>query len=144
MSGVIFLILRILFSLLLYGFLAWAILIIWQDLQSHGTQLARQKNPAIRLISQSDLPPRDVFFSQPLVTVGRSKTNDLIIDNDTVSLSHARLNYHHEQWWVEDLNSTNGTTLNEQEIDTTTVLRTGDLIGYGETRYLIRIEPNSG
>lgn len=44
------------------------------------------------------------------ISIGRRDENDLILKNDTfVSRHHARLHYQANQWWLEDINSTNGT-----------------------------------
>lgn len=44
------------------------------------------------------------------IAIGRRDENDLVLKNDTfVSRHHARLHYQADQWWLEDINSTNGT-----------------------------------
>jgi predicted component of type VI protein secretion system len=44
------------------------------------------------------------------LTVGRRDENDLTLRNDTfVSRTHARLHWKDNHWWLEDVNSTNGT-----------------------------------
>ena len=44
------------------------------------------------------------------IGIGRRDDNDLVLKNDTfVSRHHAKLHYQGSQWWLEDINSTNGT-----------------------------------
>lgn len=44
------------------------------------------------------------------ITIGRRDENDLVLKNDTfVSRHHAKLHYQSNQWWLEDMSSTNGT-----------------------------------
>ena len=45
----------------------------------------------------------------PLAHVGRGAHNDVVIDNDSVSDSHAKLTLRDGVWYVSDLGSTNGT-----------------------------------
>ncbi len=51
-----------------------------------------------------------------LVTIGRSKDNDLVIDNMGVSGHHAVLSRKNDVLFIEDLNSTNGTFVNSQKV----------------------------
>ncbi|WP_287130383.1 FHA domain-containing protein [Candidatus Cyanaurora vandensis] len=57
-------------------------------------------------------PDRPVpTFEQAIVTIGRSPEKDLVIDNNQVSKFHCRLLYQGGFLEVEDLGSTNGTTV---------------------------------
>ena len=51
------------------------------------------------------------------ITIGRNIKNDLQIDNLAVSNFHARINRSQDKYFIEDLNSTNGTYINEEKID---------------------------
>jgi pSer/pThr/pTyr-binding forkhead associated (FHA) protein len=50
------------------------------------------------------------------ITIGRSAHNDIQIDNLAVSMKHARIVKHPGHYTVEDLKSTNGTLLNDKQI----------------------------
>lgn len=44
------------------------------------------------------------------LTIGRRDENDICLRNDTyISRKHAKLHWKNKLWWLEDLNSTNGT-----------------------------------
>jgi pSer/pThr/pTyr-binding forkhead associated (FHA) protein len=49
------------------------------------------------------------------------------------------LSYHHNQWWLEDLGSTNGTLLNQEKLTIPTVVISGDEFRCGETRFTITL-----
>lgn len=66
-------------------------------------------------------------------TIGRDGKNDLVIDVDNVSRRHARILAKEGRFLVEDLGSTNGTYLNDEEIVRLTPLRTGDLVKVGSS-----------
>lgn len=143
MSGPIVLALRILLTLSLYAFLGWTLWIIWQDIRQTGLGVAARKIPAIRLeVRTRKRAAASRAFSQPEVTLGRDPSCDLQLDDDTVSARHARLSYHHGQWWVEDLNSTNGTRLNKEKLSIAAVLTAGDEIKCGKVR--VSVNRNGG
>lgn len=47
----------------------------------------------------------------PVVSIGQGPQNDVVIDDDSVSRSHARLEFSAGSWLLTDLESTNGTTV---------------------------------
>jgi pSer/pThr/pTyr-binding forkhead associated (FHA) protein len=138
MSGPIVLALRLLLAASLYGFLAWAFLSLWREIRQQGTLLAARSVPPIGLtILQGDAPARDEHFIQGVVTIGRDPACECPIDDHAASARHARLSYHHGQWWLEDLDSTNGTVLNEDKLTMPTVVMSGDQFTCGATRFTI-------
>jgi len=138
MSGIVVLILRILLAVLLYGFLGWSLVTIWRDLRTQSQLLSKPIIP--ELIINKTGEENSQSFAIPEVTIGRSPNSEYPIVNDTVSARHARLSYHHNQWWVEDLNSTNGTYLNDERLSFPTVIVSGDELRCGKVSLLIRIE----
>jgi diguanylate cyclase (GGDEF)-like protein len=64
-------------------------------------------------------------------SIGREEGNNAVVDLDNVSRRHARIIRRQGRMFVEDLNSTNGTYLNDQEVLQETPLRSGDLIKVG-------------
>jgi len=138
MSGVVLLILRLLLSVALYAFLGWALYTLWANLREHAFAVSNIKTPSLMLTGTEELE-EEYYFIQPVVSVGRGATNDMVLNNDTVSSHHARLAYDLNQWWLHDLNSTNGTYINGQQLITSTVLTTGDMIGFGEVNLLVSI-----
>jgi pSer/pThr/pTyr-binding forkhead associated (FHA) protein len=79
-------------------------------------------------------------FIKPEVIIGREPNCDFHLDDQTVSSQHARLSYHSQQWWLEDLASTNGTFLNDEAVSTPVVITHGDELRLGQLA--IRIEIN--
>lgn len=132
MSGVVFLILRILLAASLYTFLAWALWTTWSCVQRQGQLLAMRQVPpislSIRLADETELSLR---FTQPEVTIGRDPACECPVGDETVSARHTRLSFHHGQWWVEDLQSTNGTLLNNEKLLTPAVIIGGDVVSCG-------------
>ncbi len=141
MSGSLVLVLRILLAGALYLFLCLILWMIWQDLKRAGFQAVRPKVPALRLeIQRRNANPIFRTFSQPEVLLGRDPICELRLEDEAVSARHAKLSYHHGQWWIEDLHSHNGTSLNQIKLTTATVLTNGDEIQCGAA--LLRVNLN--
>src|SRR5690349_5685152 len=70
-------------------------------------------NVAIRVPQEA---PRefDLVFDKPNITIGRDRENDIQIPLSTVSRRHARIYEERGNWFVEDLRSTHGTSVNGQ------------------------------
>jgi diguanylate cyclase (GGDEF)-like protein len=54
------------------------------------------------------------LLSKPLTTIGRGSGNDIIVPSDAVSRNHASLERRGAEFIVSDLNSTNGTFINNE------------------------------
>ena len=140
MSGSIVLILRIALALALYAFLGWALTTLWRDLQKQATALTARRIAGISLkVREGNAAPVLRHFVQAEISIGRDSTCDIFTSDDTTSARHARLTYHHTQWWLEDLGSTNGTRLNGQTVTTATVLTNDDEIVCGATTLVVDI-----
>jgi len=84
-------------------------------------------------------PGPDIGRRIPLVNsqyiVGRDSDAGLVVSRSSVSRSHARLYIDDDgNWWVEDLNSTNGTFVNEQRIRAQ-LLSDSDQVRFGDAIY---------
>jgi pSer/pThr/pTyr-binding forkhead associated (FHA) protein len=128
MSAILLFILRFLIAAALYAFLGWVLWTLWRELKRQDELLAARQPQPITLISEGALPQK---FATPEVILGRSAACDFVLDSLTVSVQHARLTYHHGQWWVEDLQSTNGTTLHDEPVTAPVVLTNGDELRCG-------------
>ena len=74
------------------------------------------------------------------VMAGRAKTCAIVILDISVSRAHARLITDGTQVFIEDLDSTNGTFVNDRRIRTRRVLHDGDLLRMGQVhlKYLAK------
>ena len=135
------LILRLALAIALYAFLAWALWTLLRELKQQGDKLSLQKMPGITLsIQMEEGKENQRHFSQPQVMIGRDPNCDLAMLDEAMSAHHARLTYHHGQWWLEDLNSTNGTFLNREKLTTAAVVIPGDTFKCGNILFDIQPE----
>ena len=59
---------------------------------------------------------KEIPLDRAHLTVGRKPDNDLVVDNPAISGHHCRFTFEGDTYYVEDLDSTNGTYLNEKRI----------------------------
>ena len=85
---------------------------LWRDIKHQSEFIAARQIPLMKLIRDIDEEKIVYEFNVPEIVIGRDQRCDLILEESTVSAEHARLSYHHGNWWVEDLQSRNGTLLN--------------------------------
>ena len=84
------------------------------------------------IVSMDGLVLNEFDLTQGRVKLGRAADNDIRLDNRAVSSEHLRIFWDGTRTYVvEDLDSTNGTTLNGQRI-TKRALENNDVIGVGK------------
>lgn len=141
MSGPLVLVLRILLAFALYLFLCLTLWMIWQDLKRSGFQAMRPRVPALRV--EVSFPGTHTFFrtfAQSEVLLGRDPVCELRLEDEAISARHAKLSFHHGQWWIEDLRSTNGTSLNSIKLTIPTVITDGDEIQCGNVTLHVQMK----
>jgi ABC transport system ATP-binding/permease protein len=74
------------------------------------------------------------------LTLGRDPQNDTTIQHPSVSRFHATIERRKGSFILQDLNSTNGTFVNEKAIDKPWILRVGDRIRIGPCRFLLNVD----
>ena len=137
MTGVVLLLIRAILALTLYAFLGWAIITIWRDLRQQKASIQSQQPPEISLQIQNGDEVLNRVFRGTEITLGRDPTCECTLFSETVSGHHARFAYHHGQWWLEDLKSTNGTFINGEYLTTAIVVIPGDQIQCGDIQIII-------
>lgn len=70
-----------------------------------------------------------IEISNGPISIGRAGHNQIQIDNKGVSLIHAVMSQKNDDWYIEDLNSTNGTFLNGMKVIGRQSIKIGDTIG---------------
>jgi hypothetical protein len=82
---------------------------------------------------------REVTLTKDRTTIGRRSHNDVVIDNLAVSGEHAVMIANGHDTYLEDLGSTNGTTVNGQPIKKH-LLQSGDTVEIGKYRLRYQID----
>lgn len=142
--------LRIAFILLVYFFLYQVARVTLRELVTLGSVTSESGRPRARMPDPSSaieiIDPAESSYDHgtafPLdhyTTVGRYEDNTVELDDDFVSGSHAEIYFENGQWWIQDLNSTNGTFLNTQRMGDRLRLSNGDIVQFGRIRTRIRL-----
>jgi Adenylate cyclase, family 3 (some proteins contain HAMP domain) len=77
----------------------------------------------------------------PLTTIGRSKTNDLVLPDPKVSRNHSLLRCLGEgKYYLVDMGSANGTYLNGKRVIVPILLKSGDVIQIGSNFLIFQID----
>ena len=135
MIDVVLLIGRLLFVALLYLFL-FAImrtgigLVRGQRKKERVWNLSIEKGP-------KELRGVSIAVHGPII-VGRSPSADIVIGAGYVSARHARFSLMGQNLFVEDLGSTNGTTVNGQSILDPVALNDDDIVTVGDVVIRVR------
>ena len=74
------------------------------------------------------------------LSVGRSKESDIRIDDRYASSLHARVFSRDGRFYVEDMNSTNGTLLNGATLQGEAELIDGDTVQIGDTVFRLEVQ----
>lgn len=143
MNAGLLLVLRILFLIALYGFLGSSLWVIWKSISGKASQTAQEPIPPLGLSSTIMESNSAQVFLTPKVTIGRSSDCDFVLPHEMVSSTHGRFTYHHQQWWYEDLKSTNGSYLEDLRVEEPVVVKDGDVLFCGELDINISIKPLS-
>src|SRR5713101_3418671 len=88
-----------------------------------------------RLISIGSSDSSEYQLSKQTVTIGSHRSNDLVIDDSTVSRRHATITRKTGGFEIADLGSTNGTLVNGKRVRVPVALGRGDEIKFGSARY---------
>lgn len=81
------------------------------------------------------LLPGSKLDLEPITTIGRAPTNNIVLESTFVSTEHVRILYRDRSLWVEDLGSRNGTSVNQQPVVQPVAVRPGDVLQVGDVRF---------
>lgn len=137
------LVLRLALVISLYAFLCVAIFILWQDLKKQSRLLASRQTPQLTLVHKTSEGQQTLRFSIPEILIGRDLACDCTLDDSTISAQHARFSFHHNQWWIEDMGSRNGTYLNHQLVISPLVVTSRDEVRLGQVHLTVIIGEES-
>jgi hypothetical protein len=93
--------------------------------------------PICELRSASSPNSYPIRVDQETFTIGRAMTNDLILQDSTVSRQHAVLRFLNNRWVIQDQNSTGGVYINGNRAKEKR-LRDGDQIQIGSAVFIYR------
>ena len=117
------------------------------DLQEEGVQETRSYQPfsdtapipvlipkasAVLIVEEGVDVGKEFTLDSYRVCLGRRDTCDIVLSDSSISRRHAQFEKNSGRFWITDLNSTNGTSVNGLPIEKTE-LTSGDVITVGNT-----------
>ena len=99
---------------------------------------SRRRQASRLVITEGPLAGSTVPLSPTSITIGRYPSCTLVLEDSYASSRHARIFPKDGTWWLEDLGSTNGTTLAGQSVTGTAELSVGVPVRIGQTTLELR------
>jgi len=138
------------FLAVLYLFLLWVTRMALRDLRGtaspgfetgyHDVLSGEEATDAFLVVEAGGgLNKGDHFDLFGGISLGRSADADIRLDDRYASGFHARVFNRGGGYFVEDLNSTNGTLLNSKDLHGEAELRPGDVIRIGDTEFRFEV-----
>ena len=94
---------------------------------------ARRGAPTHVLVVDGENQGERADLAEAPILIGRGSDAAIRLDDDYVSTRHARIAVSGDQWFVEDLGSTNGTYIGNARITQPTTLTLGTQVRVGKT-----------
>lgn len=123
------------FIFLIYYFIYSIIRLIYLDIKSMKEKEEEQLGgPFLKLLSlqeKLDFPVESLYVVSNNTVIGRGSESNIRIEDKFISTKHAQITMDEEEFFLEDLESVNGTYLNGNKIEDVVKLKNGDKIGIG-------------
>ena len=98
----------------------------------------RRRGATRLIITEGPLAGSMVPLTPTSITIGRDQNCTLVLNDSYASSHHARVVPKDGAWWLEDLNSTNGTTLAGRAVHGAVELPVGVPVRIGQTTLELR------
>jgi hypothetical protein len=139
--GILLLVLKWVFIGLVYLILAVVLLAVRRELSTRvqdNSESASVLPGRLRVVQpggDNRLTAGSLISLKPVTRLGGEKDNDIILRDPFISGHHARLQWDGVAWWVEDLDSRNGTFIQQArmapftpaQLENGNILRLGDM-----------------
>lgn len=99
----------------------------------HQTGQTPRPRPRRLVVSEGPLVGTEVELGSAPIMLGRAQECTVVLEDDYASGKHARLFPQGSRWFLEDLGSTNGTWLGDEQLTRASTVEPGDRIRIGKT-----------
>src|SRR5580692_8635722 len=87
-------------------------------------------------VNPVDPLPAEYALLKDEISLGRGETNDVVIPHASISRAHARLMRRNGAYEFTDLNSTNGSYVNEQPVQGSVIVANGSEVRLGDIKFI--------
>ncbi len=127
-----------------FFFMFSIIRLIYTDVKKSRMGTVHDDSPYIKLLNRRyslSFQVEELYTVQHQMTLGRGLHSDITIRDPYLSTVHIQFLQKEDSWYLVDNNSTNGTEVNGEHVQGTSVLlKTGDLIRLGQLQFIF-MEP---
>ena len=102
------------------------------------TGMGASHEARLTAVDRIEAIPAEYALLKPEVSVGRGEDNDIVIPHASVSRNHARLIRRDGGFELADLNSTNGSYVNNQPVQGAARVINGSEVRFGDIRFTLR------
>jgi pSer/pThr/pTyr-binding forkhead associated (FHA) protein len=99
---------------------------------------AGRLHPSILVVTAGSLSGTRLRLGPGPILIGRAEDSTLVLDDDYASTRHARLTQQGQEYFLEDLGSTNGTYMNRTRVQQPTAIGPGDEVKLGKATLELR------
>ncbi|MDO5300911.1 MAG: FHA domain-containing protein [Tissierellia bacterium] len=132
-------VLKYIFILIIYLFIFTIIRMIYLDIRSMQSIEATENDSYLKVVNRLDslnFKMQEYYVLSKRTTIGRSTKNSIVIRDSFVSKNHLLIFEDQGAYYIQDLNSANGTYLNGSILSSVEQLQNGDRIGVGFIQFL--------
>lgn len=126
---------------IIYFIIIYALKIMYNDTKSVGKKKKKKTvDFGLEVVDKGDnhnLRSGGVIPVNEVLTMGRNEDNIVVLEDRYVSSHHLKIYFRNTDYILEDLNSTNGTFVNEVRIKNKVTLNKGDKIRVGTSTFKV-------
>lgn len=125
-------IMRFVFLGMIYVFLYKVIKVMYSDIKGSKEKVGLSAGiEVVQVNDECSVPLGAVYPLHNVTNIGRTTDNSIVLDCRYVSNHHARIYLKNNSYVIKDINSTNGTFLNNTRVDKPIVVKRDDIINIG-------------
>jgi len=129
---------KYIFVFIIYLFIFTIIRMIYLDLKTVDYR-GEITQSYLKLLNRIDSLPfsiKDSYSIGDELTLGRSSSNTIIIKDPFISKNHFRITKDEDTYFIEDMDSSNGTFLNGDKLEDVVILKNNDVIRIGSIEFI--------
>lgn len=138
MYNILAILFKYFFIVIIYLFIFSIIRLIYLDIRGMDG-IAKDHRIYLKLINKKESLPfkiEEYYSIEDSISLGRRGDNDIIIKDPYISKDHFQIVHDEDNYYLEDLNSANGTYVNGNKILDVVKLEDGDIIKVGQIEFL--------
>lgn len=129
---------KYIFVFIIFYFIYNIIRMIYLDISSSDS-MGKESDTYLKLINRKEqlsFKVNEHYYLSNSVRIGRDDSNDIVLKDRFISKVHCQIVKDEGIYYLEDLDSANGTYLNGQEIKDAIELKDKDIIDLGQIEFL--------